>query len=320
MKRKEQGFAGQFWCACALSAGLGVLPVGAAERVGQFLVVTEGVRVQRGERELKAFLLSPLEAGDEVRVPRDGQAEVVLDARFRRLFLLGGSVCRVQADRIVTLNGRRAPQEKRRLSATRRLPGYATRTLGRLAKGDDLAFVTPPQPVGGVRNYPTSLSWSGIREGQLPASGEIQVEIREGEGPASAVGQVIFSRQLPADQRAVELFPGVLRRGVRYSWSLRIIRQGSPGSPVLLLPVRILTEEETEALKEVEKWPRKSAADWLAAAVAYERADLRAEALQALQKAYELQPDPELQKAIDQAERALLNLPPLPAGSAAASP
>ncbi|MBM3458142.1 MAG: hypothetical protein FJX77_06375, partial [Armatimonadetes bacterium] len=163
------------WGAC--------FPVGAVVgaqggRAGQFLDVKGAVRLQRQTRELPVYLLTAAEVGDVVRVPADGYAELVLDLGGRRLQLLGGSVCRVEAAGVATLNGG-APTEKRRLAAATRLPRRGRGIAGQAFRSGVLIDENaPPTPCGGIRTAPVVLAWAGL-EGALQGAQSLELQIRE---------------------------------------------------------------------------------------------------------------------------------------------
>lgn len=296
---------------CVLVSAGPAAAAGTGARVGQFLDVTERVSIRRGARTVKAFLLSGVLADDVIRVPRRGQAEVVLDRQARRVFLLGGSVCRAEADRIITLNGT-APREKRRLTGAFRLPRSGRGFAGSIQRGAESAPTAPPDPIGGTRTQPGTLSWAGVAPDALPGD-EVEVEIREGEGEMATSGRLVFHRRVPASERQVPLPERTLEPGTSYVWIVRRVADGVPTVRVLVLPLRLLLPEELEGLRELEAAPRVSRADWLALAVAYERFTLLKDALETFREAAKRgPPNPDLARQIRRLERACLGLPPLP--------
>lgn len=298
--------AGFLWLttlrACAaLQVGAGV------ERVGQFLDVTDGVRLRRGERELKAFLLSAVLDGDVIRVPVKGQAEVVLDRHCRRLFLLGGSVCQVMPDRIVTVNNK-PQEEKRALAGARSLPSRMRRFAGEIYRG-----IGPPaglEPVGGVRAEPVKLVWNGIGARDISTK-DVLVEVREGDDATAPGGPVAYSQSQPANIHEHVIPAGKLRPGQPYVCVLREFSAREPGTRLFVMPLRLLTPNEVELLKELEANPRDTATDWLALAVAYERFFLFNDALRGCREAERLSPGkPGLAEYIARLEQMRKGLPP----------
>jgi hypothetical protein len=254
--------------------------------VGQILDLKGRVEIQRGKgKALPGTLVFPLETRDVLHVGEGGAVEVVLFAKGVRFRLAGAGSVQIAQETLVPISGAK-PQAVTELSPTLR---HRLRTpvrgglTGLVVRGGNGAGFGPshPSPDGAVRATPVTLRWSGLIDAT-----QLHLQISAGE-------KDVDHKDLAADVREYEVPKGVLQPGKEYDWSVTALRGAAIGS-WCRATLRLLPAAEVAEVAVIEKECAGSAsvdtASLLLLAAAYERFDMKEDALARYQAVLRLRP------------------------------